>query len=85
MKIKKVDDKPMVIHTKKKAKIHTHDTKAAKIRTTFSPSVGDYPYATCRSTLRFDLRRAEVHWTSCAPLPDFHPTSRPSSLNPSDY
>ena len=29
MKIKKVDDKPMVIHTKKKAKIHTHDTKAA--------------------------------------------------------
>lgn len=32
MKIKKVDDKPMVIHTKKKAKIHTHDTKAAKIK-----------------------------------------------------
>jgi len=32
LKIKKVDDKPMVIHTKKKAKIHTHDTKAAKIK-----------------------------------------------------
>lgn len=27
MKIKKVDDKPMVIHTKKKAKIHMHEPK----------------------------------------------------------
>ena len=32
MKIKKVDDKPMVIHTKKKSKIHTHEVKAAKIK-----------------------------------------------------
>ena len=39
MKIKKVDDKPMVIHIKKKAKIHTHDTKAAKIKG--SNGVGD--------------------------------------------
>ena len=31
MKIKKVDDKPMVIHTKKKAKIHTHEPKKASI------------------------------------------------------
>ena len=31
MKIKKVDDKPMVIHTKKKAKIHMHEPKKAKI------------------------------------------------------
>lgn len=29
---KKVDDKPMVIHTKKKAKIHMHEPKKAKIK-----------------------------------------------------
>ena len=29
MKIKKVDDNPMVIHTKEKAKIHAHEPKAA--------------------------------------------------------
>ena len=28
MKIKKVDDKPMVLHTKQKAKIHTHEPKS---------------------------------------------------------
>ena len=27
MKIKKVDDKPMVIHTKEKTKIHSHEAK----------------------------------------------------------
>ena len=32
MKIKKVDDKPMVIHTKEKAKIHSHEPKKAKIK-----------------------------------------------------
>lgn len=32
MKIKKVDDKPMVIHTKQKAKIHTHEPKQASIK-----------------------------------------------------
>lgn len=32
MKIRKVDDKPMVIHTKEKAKIHTHEQKGAKIK-----------------------------------------------------
>ena len=32
MKIKKVDDKPMVIQTKKKAKIHMHEPKKAKIK-----------------------------------------------------
>lgn len=32
MKIKKVDDKPMVIHTKKKARIHTHEPKKVKIK-----------------------------------------------------
>ena len=32
MKIKKVDDKPMVIHTTQKAKIHTHEPKQASIK-----------------------------------------------------
>lgn len=32
MKIKKVDDKPMVIHTKQKAKLHTHEPKQASIK-----------------------------------------------------
>ena len=32
MKIKKVDDKPMVIHTKEKAKIHSHGPKGARIK-----------------------------------------------------
>ena len=32
MKIRKVDDKPMVIYTKEKAKIHAHEPKGAKIK-----------------------------------------------------
>ena len=32
MKIKKVDDKPMVILTKEKAKIHSHEPKGARIK-----------------------------------------------------
>lgn len=32
MKIKKVDDKPMVIHTKEKTKIHAHEPKGARIK-----------------------------------------------------
>ena len=32
MKIRKVDDKPMVIHTKEKAKIYAHEPKGAKIK-----------------------------------------------------
>ena len=32
LKIKKVDDKPMVIHTKQKAKLHTHEPKQAAIK-----------------------------------------------------
>ncbi len=32
MKIKKVDDKPMVIHTKQKAKIHSHKPKTSAIK-----------------------------------------------------
>lgn len=32
MKIKKVDEKPMIIHTKEKPKIHVHESKDAKIK-----------------------------------------------------
>ena len=32
LKIKKVDDKPMVIHTKKKAELHKHEPKKASIK-----------------------------------------------------
>ena len=32
MKIKKVDDKPMVIHTMEKAKIQSHEPKGARIK-----------------------------------------------------
>ena len=32
MKIRKVDDKPMVIHTKQKVEIHTHEPKQASIK-----------------------------------------------------
>lgn len=32
MKIKKVDDKPMVIHTKEKPKIHSHEPKKAAVK-----------------------------------------------------
>jgi hypothetical protein len=32
VKIKKVDDKPMVIRTKEKAKIHSHEPKRASIK-----------------------------------------------------
>ena len=42
MKIKKVDDKPMVIHTKEKAKIHAHEPKGAKIK-------GSNGYVLCRA------------------------------------
>ena len=32
LKIRKVDDNPMVIHTKEKAKIYAHELKEAKIK-----------------------------------------------------
>lgn len=32
MNIKKVDDKPLVIHTKEKTKIHSHEPKGASIK-----------------------------------------------------
>lgn len=38
MKIKKVDDKLMVIHTKQKAEIHTHEPKQASIKNDTEPA-----------------------------------------------
>lgn len=32
MKIRKIDDKPMVIHTKKKSRLHLHTGKKAAVR-----------------------------------------------------
>ena len=32
MDIKKIDDKPMVIHTKKKSKLHIHESKEGTIK-----------------------------------------------------
>ncbi len=32
MKIKKVDNKPMVIHTKKKAELHTHKARHVEVK-----------------------------------------------------
>lgn len=38
MKIKKVEDKPMVIHTKKKPKLHLHTKKKAVIKKKVTPT-----------------------------------------------
>lgn len=40
MKIKKIDDKPMVIHTKEKAKLHVHTPKKASMRIAPAPKDG---------------------------------------------
>ena len=54
MKIKKVDDKPMVIHTKEKAKIHAHEPKGAKIK-------GSNIYTVERGPKVHDARITGVH------------------------
>ena len=43
MNIKKVDDKPMVIHTKEKAKLHMHEPKKAEIKAANTYTVGRGP------------------------------------------
>ena len=34
--IKKIDDKPMVIHTKKKSKLHIHESKKVQLKVRMS-------------------------------------------------
>ena len=55
MKIKKVDDKPMVIHTKEKAKIHAHEPKGAKIK-------GSNIYTVERGPKVHDAKANESDW-----------------------
>ena len=58
LKIQKVDDKPMVIHTKKKAKLHTHEPKklfkeavdnAVKLYSAGGTTVNDVLLRHCRN------------------------------------
>lgn len=64
MKIKKVDDKPMVIHTKKKAKFHTHEPKKASIKASNiytvdrSPKIKGSKIATTENK---KFRRSTIH------------------------
>lgn len=64
MKIKKVDDKPMVIHTKKKAKLHTHEPKKASIKASSiytvdrSPKIKGSKIATTENK---KFRRSTIH------------------------
>ena len=59
MKIKKVDDKPMVIHTKQKAKIHMHEPKQASIKGSNIYTVDRDP--TKKSTGKGNYRKSTVH------------------------
>ena len=62
MKIKKVDDKPMVIHTKQKAKIHTHEPKQASIKGSNIYTVDRDP--TKKKTMEGTYRKSTVHEVS---------------------
>ncbi len=62
MKIKKVDDKPMVIHTKQKAKIHTHEPKQASIKGSNIYTVDRDP--TKKKTMEGTYRKSTVHQVS---------------------
>ena len=52
LKIKKVDDKPMVIHSKQKAKLHTHEPKHAAIK-------GSNVYTVDRDPIKKNSKRKE--------------------------
>ena len=64
LKIKKVDDKPMVIRTKKKAKLHTHEPKKASIKASNiytvdrSPKIKGSKIATTENK---KFRRSTIH------------------------
>ena len=62
LKIKKVDDKPMVIHTKQKAKIHTHEPKQASIKGSNIYTVDRDP--TKKKTTEGTYRKSTVHQVS---------------------
>lgn len=64
LKIKKVDDKPMVIHTKEKAKIHSHELKGARIKDFLdSNAISESPMLLLkRSRAIFILQGEQVQW-----------------------
>ena len=59
MKIKKVDDKPMIIHTKQKAKLHTHESKQASIKGSNIYTVDRDP--TKKKSMEGSYRKSTVH------------------------
>lgn len=59
MKIKKVDEKPMVIHTKQKAKIHRHEPKKATIKGSNIYTVDRDPRK--KKTVEGTYRKSTVH------------------------
>lgn len=64
MKIKKVDDKPMVIHTKKKAKLHRHEPKKASIKASNIYTVDRSPKikgSKITTTENKKFRRSTIH------------------------
>ena len=64
MKIKKVDDKPMVIRTKKKAKLHTHEPKKASIKASNIYTVDRSPKikgSKITTTENKKFRRSTIH------------------------
>ena len=64
MKIKKVDDKPMVIHMKQKPKLHTHEPKKASIKAANIYTVDRSPKMNASSndtTNNKKFRRSTIH------------------------
>ena len=64
LKIKKVDDKPMVIHTEKKAKLHTHEPKKASIKASNIYTVDRSPKikgSKITTTENKKFRRSTIH------------------------
>lgn len=62
LKIKKVDDKPMVIHTKQKAKIHAHESKQVSIKGSSIYTVDRDP--TKKKTVEGTHRKSTLHKVS---------------------
>ena len=62
MNIKKVDDKPMVIHTKEKAKIHTHEPRQAAIKGSNVYTVNRGPKVVNAEATKADSRNGSAEY-----------------------
>ncbi len=60
MKIRKVDDKPMVIHTKEKAKIHAHEPRIKDYQD-LSETIENLTLPSRPRTRIFTLQEEQVH------------------------